>query len=199
MDLDSSLDSSLDSNMDLALEESEVAESLGMDLDSDTDMTPEESEVAKSLGLNLDSDSEMDDDDEAEEYLGMNFGAADDLSEDESEEDDIDFKLDTDIITDKKEELGTILFDNSVAKTPDDNDEADIPPAHEALSEEAEAADLGTISSRQIEDAVERLIKNNYSEKIESIIVNVIEKAVSREIHKLKDALLDDISDIETK
>ena len=110
----------------------------------------------------------------------------------------IDFRLDTDIITDNKEELGTILFDGSAAESPADADDGDIPPADETLSEEAEATDLGTISSRQIEDAVERLIKNNYSEKIESIIVNVIEKAVSREIQKLKDALLDDISDIET-
>ena len=57
--------------------------------------------------------------------------------------------------------------------------------------------DLGIISSRQIEEAVERLIQNNYSDKIESIIVNVIEKAVSKEIEKLKDALLKDISDTE--
>ena len=127
----------------------------------------------------------------------MDFGSAVDLSEDESEEDDIDFKLDTDLITDKKEELGTILFDNSMAETPDETDDMDIPPADETLPEEAHATDLGTISSRQIEDAVERLIQNNYSEKIESIIVNVIEKAVSKEIQKLKDALLDDISEID--
>ena len=169
-----------------------------MDFDSDMDMTPEESEIAKSLGINLGSDVDMDaDEDETDESPEMDFGAAVDMSEDESEEDDIDFKLDTDIITDKKEELGTILFDNSMAETPDDTDDMDIPPADETLPEEAHAVDLGTISSSQIEDAVERLIQNNYSEKIESIIVNVIEKAVSREIQKLKDTLLDDISEIE--
>ncbi|MBW2412795.1 MAG: hypothetical protein JRF72_23605, partial [Deltaproteobacteria bacterium] len=74
----------------------------------------------------------------------------------------------------------------------------DTPRVDESVADEIEMADLGTISARQIEDAVERLIQSNYSEKIESIIVNVIEKAVSREIQKLKDALLDDISDIET-
>ena len=56
-------------------------------------------------------------------------------------------------------------------------------------------ADLGTISSRQIEEAVERLIQNNYADKIESLIVNTIEKAVSKEIQTLKDTLLKDISD----
>jgi hypothetical protein len=144
-------------------------------------------------------DLKMDeDDDEADEPLKMDFGETADSTEAESEDETNDFKLDTDIITEKKEELGTILFDNSVAEESADAVDDDITQGDDALPDETETADLGTISSRQIEDAVERLIENNYSEKIESIIVNVIEKAVSREIQKLKDALLDDISDIET-
>lgn len=174
--------------------EDEVAESLGIDLDSDMDMSPEESEIAKSLGMNLGPGLEMDEDtDEADQPPGMDFGAAVDMPEEEYEEETIDFNADTDIITDEQEEPGTILFDHSVAEEPPEAVDGDI-----ARADETETADLGTISSRQIEDAIERLIQNNYAEKIESIIVNVIEKAVSKEIQKLKDALLDDISDIET-
>jgi hypothetical protein len=67
----------------------------------------------------------------------------------------------------------------------------------EDAEETAEVADLGTISNQQIEDAIERLIHQNYSEKIETIIVQVIEKAVSKEIEKLKDMLFKDITDNE--
>jgi hypothetical protein len=148
--------------------------------------------------MDLGSDLDMDtDDEEADGPLDMGFDSAIDMTEDESEDESIDFKLDTDIITDKKEELGEILFDDAAMESPQVMEDDGSDRSADDLSEESEAADLGTISSRQIEDAVERLIQNNYSEKIESIIVNVIEKAVSREIQKLKDALLDDISDIE--
>ena len=194
-----SLGPDVDSDMDMSPEEPEVAESVDRELGSDMNMTPEESEVAKSLGMNLEPDLELDNkDDEAGEPLKMDFGAAVDMPEEEAEDETTDFKLDTDIISDKKEDHETILFDNSVAQEPAEEVDEDIPQIDKAEADETETVDLGTITSRQIEDAVERLIQDNYSEKIESIIVSVIEKAVSREIQKLKDTLLDDISDIET-
>ena len=178
--------------------ENEVAESLGMDADSDEEITATQAEVAKSLGINLNTDMHMDDDElETADSFEMDFKPDIDSSEDEPEDETSDFKLDTDIIAGKKEELGTILSDDDddIATTAlgilTHDDEAE-PEDSEA---EAEAADIGTISSRQIEEAVERLIKNNYADKIESIIVSVIEQAVSKEIEKLKDALLRDISD----
>jgi hypothetical protein len=189
----------VDSDMDMSPEEPEVAESVDRELGSDMDMTPEESEVVKSLGMNLEPDLEMDGrDDEDGEPLKMDFGTSVDMPEEEPEVETTDFKVDTDIISDKKEDLETIQFDNSVAEEPAEEVDEDIPQIDEAEADETETIDLGTITSRQIEDAVERLIQDNYSEKIESIIVSVIEKAVSREIQKLKDTLLDDISDIET-
>jgi hypothetical protein len=138
-----------------------------------------EDEVAESLGMDLESDLEM--------------------TEDTTDE-DIDFKFDTEVITDKKDELDTILFEStsaaSVIGTDEETPEADEPPI-EDVEETAEVADLGTISNQQIEDAIERLIQQNYSEKIEAIIVQVIEKAVSNEIEKLKDMLFKDITDNE--
>jgi hypothetical protein len=173
-----------------------------MDFDSDDEITENQAEIAKSLGIDLGADMDMaDDESEPAESLDMDLKPDMDSSEEEPEEEDSDFKLDTDIIAGKKEELGTILFDDSAADEPAAPAHGIVPQEDEAEFEgseaEPEVADLGTISSRQIEEAIERLIKNNYSDKIESLIVNVIEKAVSKEIEKLKDALLRDISDIE--
>ncbi|MGD9229106.1 MAG: hypothetical protein PVF26_21565 [Desulfobacterales bacterium] len=44
----------------------------------------------------------------------------------------------------------------------------------------------------KIEESIERIIQQNYSEKIESMVVEVIEKAVSKEIDRLKNILLED-------
>lgn len=181
--------------------EDEVAESLGMDLDSDMDMAEDEAQAVESLGMDSESEMDMavDEYDDAAESLKMNLGSDIDTRDDESEEATANFKLDTDIITGKKEELGTLLFDNFAADDRSAPDDEQLPQEDEAGFEAADAnaevADLGTISTQQIEEAVERLIQSNYSEKIESIIVNVIERAVSREIEKLKDALLKDISE----
>ena len=46
----------------------------------------------------------------------------------------------------------------------------------------------------KIEASIERIIQQNYSEKIESMVVEVIEKAVSKEIDRLKNMLLEDNS-----
>jgi hypothetical protein len=180
--------------------EGEVAESLGMDSESGEEYTDEQNEVAKSLGIRPDDDMEEDDfgDDTP---LEMASQPDLDLSDEEPDGDTPDFNLDTDIIADKKEELGTILFNDSEEDDIRSPALGIVPPLDEPEFEEpeskSEVADLGTISASQIEEAVERLIKNNYSDKIESIIVNVIEKAVSKEIERLKDALLRDISDSE--
>jgi hypothetical protein len=46
----------------------------------------------------------------------------------------------------------------------------------------------------KIEESIERIIQEHYSEKIESMVVEVIEKAVSKEIDRLKNILLEDNS-----
>jgi len=46
----------------------------------------------------------------------------------------------------------------------------------------------------KIEESIERIIQQHYSEKIESMVVEVIEKAVSKEIDRLKNILLEDNS-----
>ena len=50
-------------------------------------------------------------------------------------------------------------------------------------------------SHDQIEKAIERIIEQNFSGKIESMITDIIEKAVSKEIKRLKSILLEADSD----
>ena len=54
---------------------------------------------------------------------------------------------------------------------------------------------LSSIAQEQIDAAVERVIKNMFSEKIEKMIVTALEKAVKEEIHNVKNLLLEELSD----
>jgi hypothetical protein len=48
------------------------------------------------------------------------------------------------------------------------------------------------VSPDQIEQSIEQFIKQHYSEKIESMITAIIEKAVAKEISRLKNVLMQD-------
>ncbi len=50
------------------------------------------------------------------------------------------------------------------------------------------------ISSEQLDAALERVIKNMFYDKIDSILVEVIEKTVSKEIERLKKILTEEVS-----
>jgi hypothetical protein len=56
------------------------------------------------------------------------------------------------------------------------------------------AADLSSISSEQLDLAVERVVKKMFAEKIESVLVQIIEKTVTKEINRIKNILLDETS-----
>jgi hypothetical protein len=67
-------------------------------------------------------------------------------------------------------------------------------------SEGAVAQDLPKaedVSNEQIEAALERVIKNVFYEKIDRILVEVIERTVAKEIEKIKGILLEDTTDTE--
>ena len=125
----------------------------------------------------------------------------------------------TDEISEKIDRLETIFFDESeaedeldedaeseieaiktaVSDTADETDErdietADVESSQEPLADGALAA-LAGASQEQIEQSIERIIQQNFSDKIESLVTETIEKAVSKEIDRLKSVLLDDGSD----
>ena len=57
--------------------------------------------------------------------------------------------------------------------------------------------DADKVTGEQVEAALERVIKKMFHEKIDRLLVDTIEKTVTREIEKLKKALLDDATDSE--
>jgi 23S rRNA maturation-related 3'-5' exoribonuclease YhaM len=52
--------------------------------------------------------------------------------------------------------------------------------------------DTEKVSDAQMEAALERVIKKMFYEKIDGILVEVIEKTVTRELERLKSILLED-------
>ena len=62
-------------------------------------------------------------------------------------------------------------------------------------SDEDDSKDLSEavdVSDEQVETALERVIKKMFYEKIDGILVEVIEKTVTSEIERLKNILLED-------
>lgn len=135
--------------------------------------------------------------------LGMDLESVIEMTDDLDQDEKTDFATGAAALSAAKAEIGKNLVDdpnrdvNVAAQHKEKPEPAEFRPEASQLA--AEIADLGTISSRQIEDALERLINQNYSEKIESIILQVIEKTVSKEIEKLKELLLEGASTDEMK
>jgi hypothetical protein len=135
-----------------------------------------------------------------------------------SEEEDLDFNIDSKEISKKIDQVDTIFFDETTSHA----DFADETPSDAGLFEESvsETDDIGSeaedeykpltdintpeestqevstanLAPEQIEESIERIIQQNFSEKIESMVAEVIEKAVSKEIDRLKNILLEDNS-----
>jgi len=111
-----------------------------------------------------------------------NFGAESDLkteaSTPSSEDERFDFDFDPGAIAQQVDRLDTFLSEDSSAEP-------------EAASLPADQADEALpITPGQIDAAIERVISEKFSGKIENIIYEVIEKAVSKEIEHLKGVLL---------
>jgi hypothetical protein len=108
------------------------------------------------------------------------------------DDDEFKFTFETKDISDKIDQLA----DETSAERP----AADAPPIF-PLSDDSgkpvkspEEADFLAISEAQLDAAVQRVIERNFLGKIEILIGQTIEKAVSQEIVKLKRLLLDKIS-----
>ncbi len=79
--------------------------------------------------------------------------------------------------------------------TEDEEDEDEAEP-EETAAEPADTvpAEGIDISSEQLDAALERVIKNMFYDKIDSVLVEVIEKTVSKEIERLKKILTEEVS-----
>lgn len=142
--------------------------------------------------------------------LGIEAGPEISLMDQGSETEEFNFKMDTSEISKKIDQLDSIFFDDTQSEieyddgTASDNEDSDAETENKDIHiteadlpaqppSDVAPSDLG-ISPDQIEHSIEQFIKQNYSEKIESMITEIIEKAVAKEISRLKNALLEDDS-----
>lgn len=142
--------------------------------------------------------------------LGIETGAEISLTEQKSETEEFDFNMDTSEISEKIDQLDSIFFDDTQSEseydeeTVIDDDDGDAESEKEDIrisdleSLEQPASDVAAsamgLDPDQIEKSIEQFIEQNYSEKIESMITAIIEKAVAKEINRLKNVLLEDDS-----
>ncbi len=122
--------------------------------------------------------------------------APDDISgavdlEDDNLEADINQELDNYFGTDEDVPVAeeTILIDPS-GPMDETLDETEEQSGTQTIDEKTLQMDEIRISPRQLDDAMERIIRKMFAEKINRILEEVIEKTVSEEISLLKDYLL---------
>jgi hypothetical protein len=110
----------------------------------------------------------------------------------------LDLDSDSEEITQEVEELDTFLREDSTAEHEEttiaaDQSEKDE-PVQEDLQEIPDTDELPAVSPELITAAVESVINEKFAGKIENIIYEVIEKAVSKEIDRLKGVLFENSS-----
>ena len=124
------------------------------------------------------------------------------------DQEEFNFNMDTSEISEKIDQLDNIFFDDTQSeseyeeRTATDNEDNDSETENEDMriteldSPEQPPSDVAPsgpgLNPDQIEQSIEQFIKQHYSEKIESMITAIIEKAVAKEISRLKNVLLED-------
>ena len=132
------------------------------------------------------------------ESLGMTLDSEKETSEEWTQPEELDDIYKTQEILDEISQFDTV--EESVLHKQSDPITIKVQdPATEnrleidSLEQDA-STDLSSISSEQLDLAVERVVKKMFSEKIESVLVQVIEKTVTKEINRIKNILLDETS-----
>ena len=98
----------------------------------------------------------------------------------------------------------TDIVDNMEAVSedavPDDDiiELTDIDAVSDAPGVEAVSPDTVTISQQQMEAALERVIEKKFSEKIDVILFDVMERVISKEIKEIRENLQKDLDQIGT-
>ena len=142
--------------------------------------------------------------------LGIEAGPELSLTDKTSATEEFNFNVNTSEISEKIDQLDNIFFDDTQSETeyddetPSDNEDGDFEIENEDIritdvdSLEQPPSDVPPsglgVNLDQIEQSIEQFIEQNYSEKIESMITAIIEKAVAKEINRLKNVLLEDNS-----
>jgi hypothetical protein len=179
----------------------------------------EDVELEDFINDSLNEEIRIDDDleDDLTSSLGIEAGSEMNMTDQASEAEDLDFNLDSTEISAKIDQLDTIFFDDTEAledfedeiasnakeieeavtitdDTDSENENEEI-RITDAPSEEPmpEPGIVGLDADHDtLEKSIERIIQQNFSGKIESMVAEVIEKAVSKEIDRLKNTFLED-------
>jgi len=75
----------------------------------------------------------------------------------------------------------------------DEFDEDTAPDFPEELPEEPSGAEPLSVTTEQVEAALENVVKEMFGEKMERILIDVVKKTISQEIDRLKETLLEDL------
>ncbi len=164
--------------------------------------------INDSLNEEIQIEDELEDD--LVNSLGIETGSEISLTDQTSETEEFNFNVDTSEISKKIDQLDNIFFDDTRLETEyedetaSDSEESDSETENEDIrisdldSFEQPPSDIAPsavgLNPDQIEKSIEQFIEQNYSEKIESMITAIIEKAVAKEINRLKNVLLEDDS-----
>ena len=113
----------------------------------------------------------------------------------DSEDEAFDFNFDPGAIAQQVDRLDAFLSEDpldepEVASLPEDYTTGEN-GMKEELTTKPNFEELAGFSPGQIDKAIERVINEKFSDRIENIIYDVIEKAVAKEIDRLKGVLLD--------
>jgi hypothetical protein len=183
----------------------------------------EDVELEDFINDSLNENIQIDDDLESDltDSLGIEAGHEISLTDPTSEPEEFNFEMDSSEISKKIDQLEDIFFDDTQSET-EFNDEAasDIPAVEETTSDTGDtdfvnenenirlfdvdpseetspdaAGPALDVNQDQIDKSIERIIQQNFSGKIESMITQIIENAVSKEISRLKNILMEDSND----
>mgnify|MGYP001822907274 FL=1 len=112
--------------------------------------------------------------------------------DDENEE--FDFRFGSSEISDQVDRLGSFLSEDSTTEPGTASLHGEPPPENETVEDIRSTAENAPeplpVTPDQINSMLERVIQDKFGGQIENIIYEVIEKAVSKEIERLKGALL---------
>jgi hypothetical protein len=190
--INESLDEEIRINDDL---EDNLTNSLGIEAGSEINLSDQTSEE-EDFDFNMDSseiskkidrlDTIFFDETESEDEFIEETESEDEIIEETESEDEIIAEPPSDpvFVEEAQTDTDSTTGNENIWLTDDDTSEEPTPEAG-----------IANLAEDQIEASIQRIIQQNFSEKIESMIVAVIEKAVSKEIDRLKNSLLEDKSD----
>lgn len=107
---------------------------------------------------------------------------------------DLDEGFDDDLHIDHKEDNFVDSLGMEIGAKDEDDEDATEPEETAAEPTDTVPAEGIDVSGEQLDAALERVIKNMFYDKIDSVLVEVIEKTVSKEIERLKKILTEEVS-----